>query len=115
MNEDENLTFKLDNTVTAEDFVGEPISIGDIAYTSEPVNPTYTITLENDIPEAVYDLGDSITNIFPQNEHIDPSHIDAMCEHYPALAKKWEQFKTLYDLVKDDYKTLEDKEDEIPF
>jgi len=39
--------------------------------------------------------------------------IQAMCEQYPALNKAWENFKTIYKMVDQDYKG--NFEDDIPF
>ena len=30
--------------------------------------------------------------------------IDDMCKHYPSLAKAYENFKTIYKMVEQDYK-----------
>jgi hypothetical protein len=40
--------------------------------------------------------------------------INQMCEHYPALQKAFENFKTVYAMVKQDYKGNYEEED-IPF
>ena len=42
--------------------------------------------------------------------------VNAMCNHYPALAKAYENFKTIYKMVEQDYKgNYEDNGDNIPF
>ena len=42
--------------------------------------------------------------------------INSMCNHYPALAKEYENFKTIYKMVEQDYKgNHEDSGDNIPF
>ena len=42
--------------------------------------------------------------------------VNAMCNHYPALAKAYENFKTIYKMVEQDYKgNHEDNGDSIPF
>lgn len=42
-----------------------------------------------------------ITSIFGKT--YNEQEIDRMCKEYPALEKVWRNFKTLYDLVKQDY------------
>ena len=49
---------------------------------------------------------------------IDPDEIDRMCKEYPALTKVWQNFKSVYDMVKQDYKGKKDAgeiDDIIPF
>ena len=42
--------------------------------------------------------------------------VNAMCNHYPALAKAYENFKKIYKMVEQDYKgNHEDSGDSIPF
>ena len=42
--------------------------------------------------------------------------VNAMCNYYPALAKAYENFKTIYKMVEQDYKgNYEDNGDNIPF
>jgi len=42
-----------------------------------------------------------------------------MCEHYPALEKVWRNFKSVYDMCKQDYegkkKAGEILDDDLPF
>jgi hypothetical protein len=40
--------------------------------------------------------------------HIEIAEIEKMCSEYPALAKVYENFKTVYDLVKQDWKGKQD-------
>jgi hypothetical protein len=42
------------------------------------------------------------------NTHIEISKIENMCKEYPALAKVYENFKTVYDLVKQDWESKND-------
>ena len=45
----------------------------------------------------------------------DPQKLKKMCEQYPALAKVYENFKTVYSMVEQDWKGNHDDEDELPF
>jgi hypothetical protein len=45
----------------------------------------------------------------------DPDTVKKMCEQYPALAKAYENFKTIYVLVEQDWKGNHDDQDELSF
>jgi len=45
----------------------------------------------------------------------DPQKLKKMCEQYPALEKAYENFKTVYSMVEQDWKGNYDDEDDIPF
>ena len=50
--------------------------------------------------------------------HIDPDEVERMCKEYPALTKVWRNFKSVYDMVKQDYvgkKKAGEIDDDIPF
>jgi len=52
------------------------------------------------------------------NMNIDPSEVERMCQEYPALEKTWRNFKSMYDMVKQDYQGKKDAgeiDDDIPF
>jgi hypothetical protein len=40
--------------------------------------------------------------------HFEIAEIEKMCAEYPALSKVYENFKTVYDLVKQDWKGKQD-------
>jgi hypothetical protein len=40
--------------------------------------------------------------------HLEVAEVEKMCAEYPALAKVYENFKTMYDLVKQDWKGKKD-------
>ena len=49
---------------------------------------------------------------------LDEDEITEMCKEYPALKIVWHNFKTMYDLVKQDYKGKKEAgelDDELPF
>ena len=101
-------------TITLGD---EPISTGDVVY-PEHSNSSYTITLDSSptLPEPIYATEDNMTfDLGPMSTSLDQHKIERMCEHYPALAKSWREFKTFYDLVKDDFDTNMEEDNEIPF
>lgn len=50
---------------------------------------------------------------------IYPGEVDRMCKEYPALEKVWRNFKSVYDMVKQDYEGKKEageiEDDDIPF
>ena len=81
----------------------DTIDISDISLTS---SSTLTIDTTN------YTYSSILDNM------IDPDEIDRMCKEYPALTKVWQNFKSVYDMVKQDYKGKKDAgeiDDIIPF
>ena len=52
------------------------------------------------------------------NMNIDPNEVERMCKEYPSLQKVWRNFKSVYDMVKQDYegkKKAGEIDDDIPF
>ena len=52
------------------------------------------------------------------NMTIDPDKVEKMCEEYPALEKVWRNFKSVYDMCKQDFegkKKAGEIDDDIPF
>ena len=37
------------------------------------------------------------------NMNIDPNEVERMCKEYPSLEKTWRNFKSVYDMVKQDW------------
>ena len=54
-------------------------------------------------PSYTFDTG---STLFPDVglNTLDEDEITEMCKEYPALKIVWQNFKTMYDLVKQDYK-----------
>jgi len=92
-------------------------SVTDITLSSSDntftLNDTITINTGSGITDTV-DF-DWIYN----NTSIDPSKVERMCKQYPALEKVWRNFKSVYDMCKQDYegkkKAGEIDDDELPF
>lgn len=62
------------------------------------INPQYDQVITN---------GDQIYTLSPQEfVHHMPSieKIDAMCEEYPAMKEAWDNFRTMYEMVHQDWK-----------
>lgn len=82
-------------------------------YTISPSTTSYTystgsysggtITLDN--IQSSFEFPEEWRNSFP-----DWSRVQDMCEKYPGLKIAFDNFKTFYQLVKDDYDNPKDKE-----
>ena len=95
-------TFDIPNTV-------DTIDISDITYsTIDSTIDTITIDTEH--------WSDSITWEQTEFEDTMPSvaKVEDMCKDYPALDKAYENFKTIYAMVHQDWKGNQDNE-ETPF
>lgn len=62
----------------------------------------------------------SIDNIFSDfnKDMLSAKEVERMCKEYPALDKVWRNFKSVYDMVKQDYegkKKAGELDDDIPF
>jgi hypothetical protein len=78
-----------------------------VASTSYAYDPG-TLTLTSGNTDFSYTIGasDTITfdNIFATDfDSIKPDDVEKMCSEYPALEKVWRNFKSVYDMVKQDY------------
>jgi hypothetical protein len=81
---------------------------------------TFTISLDDDTIN-ISDLNISNTtagwhNDFDsawKNSYVDISEVEEMCKEYPAIERAWRNFKTVYDLTYEDYKSK--KDDDLPF
>ena len=61
------------------------------------------------------DSGISIPQVDFDNSMPSIYKIKDMCKYYPALAKAYENFKTIYKMVEQDYKGNYEDENDIPF
>ena len=90
-----DITINLDNMVTdgmttTTYWAGD--SITDVTFNGSS-DGTFTIDTNDTI-----DIGWIYNNM-----NIDPSEVERMCKEYPALEKVWRNFKSVYDMVKQDY------------
>ena len=104
-------------------------SIGDVTFTYDTSPSTSTmststvtvpgigshnITMDSGAGAYTFDIGDHTLDL----NTLDEDEIQEMCKEYPALQIVWKNFKTMYDLVKQDYKGKKEAgeiEDELPF
>jgi len=117
-------------TITLDDYaIGEDITINldDTYGTTTTCVTGDSITFNNTFDTSTYDGTFTIdTNTVDtvnidwlyNNMNIDPSEVERMCKEYPALTKVWRNFKSVYDMVKQDYegkKKAGEIDDDIPF
>lgn len=71
-----------------------------------------SITLTNDI----WDGNITINNPVEFEDTMpDVAKVEDMCNDYPALRKAYENFKTIYKMVHQDWQGRQDAEDQFPF
>jgi len=76
---------------------------------SDTINTSYTLDTTSN---------DWISGITIHDTRISPEEIEKMCEHYPGLEKVWRNFKSVYDMCKQDFegkKKAGEIDDDIPF
>ena len=105
-NESPTITF--DSMITAADAIGIP----------DPAD-TVTININDYVSDNTFDIGNITFSDIPFVDTM-PSldRVNNMCEEYPALAKAYENFKTIYKMTEQDYKgKLKERglDDDIPF
>ena len=110
----EDIVINLDDTYGATTTYWGSGSITDVVY-SDSADGTFTIdTSTMDGINIDYVRGDWVFT----NNSIEPSEVERMCNEYPALEKVWRNFKSVYDMVKQDYegkKKAGEIDDDIPF
>jgi len=107
-----------DNTITIDS-----VDIGDIFVDTSATS--YTTTIDDswisvsDITGDTIDL-DSLT--ITLNEPVefednmpDVAKVEDMCNDYPALRKAYENFKTIYKMVHQDWQGKQDDDEHFPF
>jgi len=105
-----DVTINLDNTMGATTTYWAGDSVTDVVYNGSNAG-TFTISSDDtiDISSLSWDFGNKI----------NPDEVSKMCEHYPGLEKVWRNFKSVYDMCKQDYegkkKAGEIDDDELPF
>jgi hypothetical protein len=106
------------------------INIDDIDFTDLDLDTTFTISTDDTDTLSANNiwsynnnntviLNDDVTYRYPKpRNELDEKQIESMCREYPALEKVWRNFKSIYDLVQQDYKGKQrvgEIEDDNPF
>jgi hypothetical protein len=114
--EDDTITINLNDTygTTTTYWAGD--SVTDVVYSGSN-DGTFTIDI-NDLTTDTIDIGDwKLSGDFGAIS-INPHEVEKMCKEYPALEKVWRNFKTVYDMVQQDYKGKKQAgeiDDDLPF
>ena len=119
-NDDETYTIALDDildttgdiTINLDDTYGATTTY----WAGDSV--TDTITVSDGTFSIDNNSADWLNNIYINDTRIDPDEVERMCKEYPALEKVWRNFKSVYDMVKQDYegkKNAGEIDDDIPF
>jgi hypothetical protein len=108
---DNEIIIDLNNTygTTTTYWAGD--SVTDVVYSGSN-DGSFTIDV-NDVTTNTIDIGWIYNNM-----NIDPSEVENMCKEYPGLEKVWRNFKSVYDMCKQDYegkKKAGEIDDDIPF
>lgn len=106
---DDDLTFNIDDldipvTYTSSD--ATTITLDETFLNDSGSEYTFNVSGHTDSFGNVKLFEDAMPNIHT---------INAMCNHYPALAKAYENFKTIYKMVEQDYKGNHEDNGDIPF
>jgi hypothetical protein len=72
------------------------------------IGSSYTINTNDTI--SITDLNWTLSI---EDTHLEVAEIEKMCAEYPALAKVYENFKTMYDLVKQDWEGKKNAENNL--
>jgi len=93
-------------------------SVTDVTINTNSSDGTFTLSGSDTIKIGEH-LTDISTDWIYSSTQIDPSKVERMCKQYPALEKVWRNFKSVYDMCKQDYegkkKAGEIDDDELPF
>ena len=93
-------------------------NMSDITFDSSIDDGTFTIDINDSGTIDLSNLDINHPNWGYINTSIDPDEVEHMCKEYPALTKVWQNFKSVYDMVKQDYegkKQAGELDDDIPF
>ena len=116
-------TFDLDDITLSisDDYLGDSntitIDMNDYSMSDYTVD---TVDISSITTSTIDTTWDSLTNItfdrvMFEDDMPDPQTLKQMCEEYPALEKVYENFKTVYKLVEQDWKGKQDNDEELPF
>jgi len=88
LSNDDTITINLDDTygATTTMWSNDTITVSD---------PTFTVGIDT---ANTIDI-----NWIYNNMNIDPNEVERMCKEYPSLEKTWRNFKSVYDMVKQDW------------
>ena len=109
-----------DTTASYIDTIGDITLTSDSTFTHGDAFSITNITTDNNAiwhtnPEGTFTIDTAMNN---SDDIIYDWEVERMCNEYPALTKVWRNFKSVYDMVKQDYKGKKEAgeiNDPIPF
>jgi hypothetical protein len=101
----DTITIDTTSTINIDDYMVDTIDISTI--TTSILDPAYDVNLD-------WATGITFDRVMFEDDMPDPQEIKRMCEEYPALEKVYENFKTVYKMVEQDWRGKQD-DDELPF
>ena len=111
---------KLDDIIDMDDSI--TINLGDTYGTTTTCWTNDSMIDTISVSDGTFTLDtnsvDWLNNITVTDTRISPEEIECMCKEYPALEKVWRNFKSVYDMVKQDYQgkiKAGEIDDDIPF
>lgn len=128
-NDNDIVTLTGSDTIKISDYIVDTVDIAGIKYDDTMYNYSADSTFVVDVNDSTFTLSDTIsldgtidglTNItFNKVEFEDhmpsPEKLKKMCVHYPALEKAYENFKTIYKMVDQDFKGNHEDDEDVPF
>jgi len=112
-------TGSLSDSITISDYVVDTIDISNMNYdTTYATSTDYTFSVSDTI--SLDGIVDNLTNITFNDVEFENTmpkvdKVKKMCEYYPALEKAYENFKTIYKMVDQDYKGNYENDEDVPF
>ena len=91
-----------DYTINIDDYMVDTIDISTITTSDIDVNWEHISNLTFD-------------RVMFEDDMPDPQTLKRMCEEYPALEKVYENFKTIYKMVEQDWRGKQDDDENFPF
>ena len=107
----DSLTIKMDDLYDATDVL--TVTTDSIMCDSNTIDIS-TLTSNDDINlDWVNNI--NLDRVMFEDYMPDPDRLKCMTEQYPALHKAYENFKTIYKMVEQDWKGNYEDDDELPF
>ena len=110
MSSSDTVILNINDTYTFNDTISIGTGVQSSYSIADSTNGISSIDIGN------YTLSGDFGSVF--DNHIDVDKVNSMCKEYPGLEKVWRNFKTVYDMCKQDYegkKKAGEIEDEYPF
>jgi len=111
MSSSDTVILNINDTYTFNDTISIGTGVQSSYSIADSTNGISSIDIGN------YTLSGDFGSVF--DNHIDVDKVNSMCKEYPGLEKVWRNFKTVYDMCKQDYegkkKAGEIYDDDIPF